>query len=85
MINNSFAVQMNFQSIRNCLFERLTDQFEKYNGNWQKFIKSKEISLKIKQLETQYKEQFSEIYTVLQNIIDNPINKEPRTKIGYKK
>lgn len=45
-----------------------------------------EIRIKMKQLESKYNEQFSEIYSVLQKLLENPKKEEKtRTKIGYKK
>lgn len=45
-----------------------------------------EILSKIKQIELQYNEQFSEIYAILQKLLENPLDENnKRTKIGYKK
>ena len=47
---------------------------------------NEEVLLKIKQLESQYNEQFSEIYAVLQKLLETPLeDNNKRTKIGYKK
>jgi hypothetical protein len=43
-----------------------------------------EIMKKINQMESQNNEQFSEVYEVLQQLLEKP-EEEPRTKIGYKK
>jgi len=43
-----------------------------------------ELSNKIQQIESQYNNQFSEIYEVLQKLLEKP-KTTPRKKIGYKK
>ncbi len=72
VLNSEKAVQMNIQIIKTFV------QLRKLANNYE------EIMAKIKQIESQTNEQFSEIYTVLQNLLSKP-EEEPRNQIGYKK
>ena len=75
ILNSKIAIKMSIQIIDTFV------QLRKLANNQEALFE------KIKQLESQYTEQFSEIYAVLQQLLENPIEKENprRTKIGYKK
>lgn len=71
VLNSEKAVQMNIQIIKTFV------QLRKIANNYE------EIMAKIRQMESQTNEQFSEIYKVLQNLLSKPEEK-PRKEIGYK-
>jgi phage regulator Rha-like protein len=73
VLNSEKAIKMSVQIIETFV------QLRKIALNYD------EIMDKIKQLESQNNEQFSEIYQVLQNLLSKPEEEKPRTKIGYKK
>ncbi|GAB1858701.1 hypothetical protein MHTCC0001_35410 [Flavobacteriaceae bacterium MHTCC 0001] len=72
VLNSDKAIQMNIQIIKTFV------ELRKLANNYE------EIMNKIQQMESQYNNQFSEIYEVLQRLLSKPEEK-PRTKIGYKK
>ena len=72
VLNSKIAIKMSVQIIETFV------QLRKLANNYE------EIMSKIKQMESQYNEQFSEIYEVLQRLLSKPEEIE-RTKIGYKK
>ncbi|WP_240673091.1 ORF6N domain-containing protein [Aequorivita ciconiae] len=71
VLSSEKAVQMNIQIIKTFV------QLRKIANNYE------EIMAKIRQMESQTNEQFSEIYKVLQNLLSKPEEK-PRKEIGYK-
>ena len=72
ILNSEKAVQMNIQIIKTFV------QLRKLANNYE------EIMEKIQQMELQYNEQFTELYAVLQKLLEAP-EEEPRVKIkGYK-
>lgn len=74
VLNSYIAIKMSIQIIDTFV------QLRKLSNS------NEEIMHKIKQIESQYNEQFSEIYAVLQKLLESPDNNPlPRTKIGYKK
>ena len=72
VLNSELAIKMSVQIIETFI------QLRKLANNYE------EIMNKINQMESQNNEQFSEIYQVLQQLLENPKEK-PRIKIGYKK
>ena len=72
VLNSELAIKMSVQIIETFV------QLRKLANNYD------EITSKIKKMESQNNEKFSEIYEVLQNLLSTPKEK-PRTKIGYKK
>ena len=72
VLNSKIAIKMSVQIIETFV------QLRKLANNYE------EIMSNIKQMESQYNEQFSEIYEVLQRLLSKPEEIE-RTKIGYKK
>lgn len=72
VLNSELAIKMSVQIIETFV------QLRKLANNYD------EIMSKIKKMESQNNEKFSEIYEVLQNLLSTPKEK-PRTKIGYKK
>ncbi len=71
VLNSEKAVQMNIQIIKTFI------QLRKLANNYD------EIMAKIKEVESQTHEQFTEIYEVLQRLLSKPKEK-PRKRIGYK-
>lgn len=72
ILNSEKAVQMNIQIIKTFV------QLRKLANNYE------EIMDKIQQMELQYNEQFTELYAVLQKLLEAP-EEQPRVKIkGYK-
>jgi len=71
VLNSEKAVQMNIQIIRTFV------QLRKLANNYE------EILAKIKRMESQYNEQFGEIYEALQRLMSKP-ERSPRKQIGYK-
>ncbi|MBK5208261.1 MAG: ORF6N domain-containing protein [Flavobacteriaceae bacterium] len=72
VLNSELAIKMSVQIIETFI------QLRKLANNYE------EIMNKINQMESQNNEQFSEIYQVLQQLLEKP-KEEPRIKIGYKK
>lgn len=72
VLNSELAIKMSVQIIETFI------QLRKLANNYEEIMK------KINQMESQNNEQFSEIYEVLQQLLEKP-KEEPRTKIGYKK
>ncbi len=72
VLNSELAIKMSVQIIETFI------QLRKLANNYEEIMK------KINQMESQNNEQFSEIYDVLQQLLEKPKD-EPRTKIGYKK
>ena len=72
VLNSELAIKMSVQIIETFI------QLRKLANNYEEILK------KINQMESQNNEQFSEIYEVLQQLLEKP-KEEPRTKIGYKK
>ena len=71
VLNSEKAVQMNIQILRTFV------QLRKLANNYE------EILAKIKRMESQYNEQFGEIYEALQRLMSKP-ERSPRKQIGYK-
>lgn len=72
VLNSELAIKMSVQIIETFI------QLRKLANNYEEIMK------KINQMESQNNEQFSEIYEVLQQLLEKP-KEEPRIKIGYKK
>lgn len=72
VLNSELAIKMSVQIIETFI------QLRKLANNYE------EIMNKINQMESQNNEQFSEIYQVLQQLLEKP-KEESRIKIGYKK
>lgn len=72
VLNSDIAIKMSVQIIETFV------QLRKLANNYE------EIMQKIKQMESQYNHQFSEIYQALQQLLSKP-KETPRPKIGYKK
>jgi sensor histidine kinase YesM len=72
VLNSELAIKMSVQIIETFI------QLRKLANNYEEIMK------KINQMESQNNEQFSEVYEVLQQLLEKP-EEEPRTKIGYKK
>jgi phage regulator Rha-like protein len=72
VLNSEMAIKMSVQIIETFV------QLRKLANNYD------EIMNKMQQMESQYNEQFSEIYEVLQRLLSKPEEK-PINKIGYKK
>jgi phage regulator Rha-like protein len=72
VLNSEMAIKMSVQIIETFV------QLRKLANNYD------EIMNKMQQMESQYNEQFSEIYEVLQRLLSKPEEK-PTNKIGYKK
>lgn len=72
VLNSELAIKMSVHIIETFV------QLRKLANNYE------EIITKIQQMDSRYSEQFSEIYEVLQRLLEKPIE-EPRQKIGYKK
>lgn len=72
VLNSELAIKMSVQIIETFI------QLRKLANNYEEIMK------KINQMESQNNEQFSEIYEVLQQLLEKP-KEETRTKIGYKK
>lgn len=72
VLNSELAIKMSVQIIETFI------QLRKLANNYEEIMK------KINQMESKNNEQFSEIYEVLQQLLEKP-KEAPRTKIGYKK
>ncbi len=72
VLKSKKAIEMNIAIVRTFV------QLRKLANNYE------EIMSKINQMESQYNEQFSEIYQVLKKLLEKPKD-PPRTRIGYKK
>ncbi len=72
VLNSETAIKMSLQIIDTFV------QLRKLAANYEELLN------KIQQIELQYNNQFSEIYEVLQKLLENP-KQTQRTKIGYKK
>jgi ORF6N domain len=72
VLNSDIAIKMSVQIIETFV------QLRKIANNYE------EIMSKIKQMESQYNNQFGEIYEALQQLLSKKEEK-PRQKIGYKK
>lgn len=72
VLNSEIAIKMSIQIIETFV------QLRKLANNYE------EIMQKIKQMESQYNNQFGEIYGALQQLLSKP-KETPRPKIGYKK
>ena len=72
VLNSEAAIKMSVQIIESFV------QLRKLANNYE------EIMNKIQQMESQYNNQFSEIYKVLQRLLSKPEETE-RKQIGYKK
>jgi hypothetical protein len=72
VLNSETAIQMSLQIIETFV------QLRKSAANYE------ELLTKIQQIELKYNNQFSEIYEVIQKLLENP-KQVQRTKIGYKK
>jgi phage regulator Rha-like protein len=72
ILNSETAIQMSLQIIETFV------QLRKLASNYEELLN------KIQQIESQYNNQFSEIYKVLQKLLEKPTQIQ-RTKIGYKK
>jgi phage regulator Rha-like protein len=72
VLNSDIAIKMSIQIIETFV------QLRKLANNYE------EIMQKIRQMESQYNHQFSEIYQALQQLLSKP-KETPRPKIGYKK
>ena len=72
VLNSEIAIKMSVQIIETFV------QLRKIANNYD------EIMSKIKQMESQYNNQFGEIYEALQQLLSKP-KEQSRTKIGYKK
>jgi len=71
VLNNEIAIKMSVQIIETFV------ELRKLANNYE------EILNKIEKMESQYNEQFSEIYSVIKQLIAEPEDKQ-RPKIGYK-
>ena len=71
VLNNEIAIKMSVQIIETFV------ELRKLANNYE------EILNKIEKMESQYNEQFSEIYSVIKQLIAQPEDKK-RSKIGYK-
>lgn len=71
VLNSEIAIKMSVQIIETFV------QLRKLANNYEEIMK------KIQQMESQYNEQFSEIYTVLQRLLEKPKD-PPRKRIGFK-
>ena len=72
VLNSERAVQMNIHIIKTFIrLRKLANNYE-------------ELLVKIKQIESETNERFSEIYQVLQRLMSKPEGK-PRKEIGYKR
>jgi len=72
VLNSELAIKMSVQIIETFV------QLRKLANNYEEIMK------KINQMESQNKGQFSEIYQILQQLLEKPAE-QPRQKIGYKK
>lgn len=72
VLNSELAIKMSVQIIETFI------QLRKLVINYEEIMK------KINQMESQNNEQFSEIFDVLQQLLEKP-KEEPRNKIGYMK
>jgi len=72
ILNSDNAIKMSLQIIDTFV------QLRKLATNYEELLN------KIQQIESQYNNQFSEIYEVLQKLLEKP-KTTPRKKIGYKK
>ncbi len=72
VLNSEIAIKMSVQIIETFV------QLRKIANNYE------EIMDKIQQMESQYNNQFGEIYKALQQLLSKP-KEQPRPKIGYKK
>ncbi|MCF6308702.1 MAG: ORF6N domain-containing protein [Flavobacteriaceae bacterium] len=72
ILNSEIAIKMSVQIIETFV------QLRKLANNYE------EILNKIEAMESQYNEQFSEIYNVIKKLISEPSSND-RTKIGYNK
>ena len=72
VLNSEAAIKMSVQIVESFV------QLRKLANNYE------EIMNKIQQMESQYNNQFSEIYEVLQRLLSKPEETE-RKQIGYKK
>jgi hypothetical protein len=72
ILNSEIAIKMSVQIIETFV------QLRKLANNYE------EILSKIEKMESQYNEQFSEIYSVIKKLLSEP-SPNDRTKIGYKK
>ncbi len=72
VLNSEMAIKMSVQIIETFV------QLRKIANNYE------EIMDKIQQMESQYNNQFAEIYQALQQLLSKP-EEAPRSKIGYKK
>ena len=72
VLNSEAAIKMSVQIVESFV------QLRKLANNYE------EIMNKIQQMESQYNNQFSEIYGVLQRLLSKPEETE-RKQIGYKK
>jgi len=72
VLNSEIAIKMSVQIIETFV------QLRKIANNYD------EIMSKIKQMESQYNNQFGEIYEALQQLLSKP-KEQSRTRIGYKK
>lgn len=72
VLNSDNAIKMSLQIIDTFV------QLRKLATNYEELLN------KIQQIESQYNNQFSEIYEVLQKLLEKP-KTTPRKKIGYKK
>lgn len=71
VLNNEIAIKMSVQIIETFV------ELRKLANNYE------EILNKIEKMESQYNEQFSEIYSIIKQLIAEPEDKQ-RPKIGYK-
>jgi ORF6N domain-containing protein len=71
VLNSDNAIKMSLQIIDTFV------QLRKLANNYEELLN------KIQQIESQYNNQFGEIYEVLQKLLEKP-NEKPRTKIGFK-
>lgn len=71
VLNSEIAIKMSVQIIKTFV------QLRKLANNYEEIMK------KIRQMETQNNEQFTEIYTVLQRLLEKPKN-PLRKRIGFK-
>jgi len=72
ILNSEIAIKMSVQIIETFV------QLRKLANNYE------EILSKVEKMESQYNEQFSEIYSVIKKLLSEP-SPNDRTKIGYKK
>jgi uncharacterized membrane protein len=71
VLNSDNAIKMSLQIIDTFV------QLRKLANNYEELLN------KIQQIESQYNNQFGEIYEVLQKLLEKP-NEKPRSKIGFK-